>query len=213
MKAHKELFFNLMKGNGDSIEKHTEFYDEYLAVMDLTAEFFLQTIDSVFVRHELAAGQMHHRGVPVDPAAITKTALLTVEGEKDDITGLGQCEAAHTLCANLPARMRMHYVQPGVGHYGIFNGARFQREIVPLIEGFIRRHDGKRQQLTGWRRLLDLVSGGRRKGEAGRVSPRPLAVQPGAQVSGSNRPIRAQGGLRQNSAATLPAAARKRVAR
>jgi poly(3-hydroxybutyrate) depolymerase len=134
--AHKQLFFNLVKGDGDSAQKHREFYDEYLAVMDLTAEFYLQTVDTVFVKHLLPKGEMMHRGVRIDPAAIRKTALLTIEGEKDDISGLGQTEAAHALCVNIPADRKAHYMQPGVGHYGVFNGSRFRSEIAPRIADF-----------------------------------------------------------------------------
>ncbi len=149
--AHKELFFHLVKGDGDSAEKHKEFYDEYLAVMDLTAEFFLQTVDVVFVRHALARGEMTHRGRRIDPGAIRRTALMTIEGEKDDITGLGQCHAAHGLCAGLPRAKRVHWLQPGVGHYGIFNGSRFRAEIAPRIAAFMRQNDVRtslRQQIS-----------------------------------------------------------------
>ena len=102
--AHKELFFHLVKGDGDSAQKHREFYDEYLAVMDLTAEFYLQTVDTVFVRHSLPKGEMMHHGERIDPAAIRNVALLTIEGENDDISGVGQTRAAHDLCVNIPAR-------------------------------------------------------------------------------------------------------------
>ncbi len=139
--AHQDLFLHLVKGDGDSAEKHREFYDEYLAVMDLTAEFYLQTVDEVFVKHALAKGSMMHRGEPVDPHAIRRVALMTIEGEKDDITGLGQCEAAHRLCSNLPRTMKRHLLAPKVGHYGIFNGSRYRREIVPEITAFMRAHD------------------------------------------------------------------------
>ena len=135
--AHKQLFFNLVKGDGDSAQKHREFYDEYLAVMDLTAEFYLQTVDTVFVKHQLPKGEMMHRGVRIDPSAIRKTALLTIEGEKDDISGVGQTEAAHTLCMNIPPERKAHYLQPGVGHYGVFNGSRFRSEIAPRIADFV----------------------------------------------------------------------------
>jgi poly(3-hydroxybutyrate) depolymerase len=135
--AHKNLFFNLVKGDGDSAQKHREFYDEYLAVMDLTAEFYLQTVDTVFVKHLLPKGEMTHRGVRIDPSVIRNVALLTIEGEKDDISGLGQTEAAQTLCSNIPNDRRAHYVQPGVGHYGVFNGSRFRSEIAPRIADFV----------------------------------------------------------------------------
>jgi poly(3-hydroxybutyrate) depolymerase len=141
LNAHKELFVNLVKGDGDSAEKHREFYDEYLAVMDLTAEYYLQTIDRVFVQHALPRGEMTYRGKRVDPSAVRRVALMTVEGEKDDITGIGQCQAAHTICCNLSHGMRKHHLQPGVGHYGIFNGSRFRSDIVPQIATFLRRHD------------------------------------------------------------------------
>lgn len=139
--AHVDMFNHLVKGDGDSAEKHREFYDEYLAVMDMTAEFYMQTIETVFVRHALPKGEMVSRGRRVDPAAITRTALLTIEGEKDDISGLGQTEAAHDLCAALPSDMKMHYVQQDVGHYGVFNGSRYRSQIVPRIVEFTRRID------------------------------------------------------------------------
>ncbi len=135
--AHKEFFMHLVKNDGDGAVKHRDFYDEYLAVMDLTAEFYLQTVDTVFVRHALPKGEMTHRGVPVDPSAIRNVALLTIEGENDDISGLGQTRAAHDLCINIPDEMKAHYMQPAVGHYGVFNGSRFRSEIVPRIVDFM----------------------------------------------------------------------------
>jgi poly(3-hydroxybutyrate) depolymerase len=137
IEAHKQLFLNLVRGDGDSAHKHKEFYDEYLAVMDLDAEYYLQTVETVFVRHALPQGQMTHRGRPVDPSRIKRTALLTIEGEFDDISGVGQTEAAHRLCANIPPDRRVHYLQLGVGHYGVFNGSRFRSEIVPRISDFV----------------------------------------------------------------------------
>jgi poly(3-hydroxybutyrate) depolymerase len=137
MDAHRNLFMNLVQGDGDSAQKHREFYDEYLAVMDLSAEFYLQTVETGFIRHSLTKGEMTHRGRPIDPGAIRNTALLTVEGEHDDISGVGQTEAAHDLCVNLPADKKMHYLQPGVGHYGVFNGSRFRAEVAPRIADFI----------------------------------------------------------------------------
>ena len=120
MTAHQDLFFHLVRGDGDSAEKHREFYDEYLAVMDMAEEFYLQTVEEVFINHSLPRGTLRHHGRTVDPAAIRNVALMTVEGEKDDITGVGQCEAAHRLCVNLPQEMRRHLVQAKVGHYGDF---------------------------------------------------------------------------------------------
>jgi poly(3-hydroxybutyrate) depolymerase len=139
--AHKEFFRHLVAGDGDSQAKHVDFYDEYLAVMDLTAEFYLQTVDTVFIRHALPRGRMMHRDVPVEPAAIRNVALLTIEGENDDISGVGQTEAAQRLCSTIPGDMRAHYMQPGVGHYGVFNGSRFRAEIAPRIGDFILTHN------------------------------------------------------------------------
>jgi poly(3-hydroxybutyrate) depolymerase len=138
MIAHKDFFVHLVKNDGDSAAKHRDFYDEYLAVMDITAEFYLQTVDTVFIKHSLPKGEMLHRGKAVDPSKIVNTALMTVEGENDDISGIGQTESAQRLCSSLPDHMRLHYVQPDVGHYGIFNGSRFRREIAPRIIAFMR---------------------------------------------------------------------------
>jgi poly(3-hydroxybutyrate) depolymerase len=138
--AHRDLFWHLVQGDGDSADKHDEFYDEYLSVMDLTAEFYLQTVEKVFVEHALARGVFSHRNTPVNPAAITRTALMTVEGERDDISGVGQTEAAHDLCSALPPTMRLHHLQPRVGHYGVFNGSRFRDDIAPKIVGFMNAH-------------------------------------------------------------------------
>jgi poly(3-hydroxybutyrate) depolymerase len=143
--AHKTLYFDLVRGDGDSAQKHREFYDEYLSVMDLTAEFYLQTVDTVFVKYALAKGEMTHRGKPVDPGAIRNVALFTIEGENDDITGYGQTQAAHGLCVNLPLDKKAHYTQAGVGHYGVFNGSRFRSEIAPRIADFIRSNLGNRK--------------------------------------------------------------------
>ncbi|AZO79793.1 MULTISPECIES: polyhydroxyalkanoate depolymerase [unclassified Bosea (in: a-proteobacteria)] len=141
--AHYDMYKHLIEGDGDSAEKHRDFYDEYLAVMDLTAEFYLQTVDTVFVKHALPKGEMMHRGKPVDLKAIRGVALMTVEGENDDISGVGQTKAAHDLCANIPADMRVEYMQKGVGHYGVFNGSRFRSEIAPRISDFMLTLDMK----------------------------------------------------------------------
>ncbi|MEP0521839.1 MAG: polyhydroxyalkanoate depolymerase [Hyphomicrobiales bacterium] len=146
LSAHKDFFNHLVEGDGDSAEKHTDFYDEYMAVMDLTAEFYLQTVDAVFIRHALPNGTMTYRGHPVDPSAIRRIALLTIEGENDDISGVGQTEAAHKLCSNLPRDMHAHYMQPKVGHYGVFNGSRFRSEIAPRIRDFTATHS---ERLSG----------------------------------------------------------------
>jgi len=141
--AHWNFFNHLIEGDGDNADKHRKFYDEYLSVLDLTEEFYLQTIRRIFQEHHLAKGVFHHRDRLVRPSAVHDVALMTVEGEKDDISGIGQTQAAHTLCSGLPASMREDYVQPGVGHYGVFNGSRFRNEIVPRVRDFIASH-GKR---------------------------------------------------------------------
>ena len=137
--AHLEMFNHLVEGDGDSAEKHRDFYDEYLAVMDLDAQFYLETVEKVFIRHEIPRGELRHRGEIIDLSAISRTALLTVEGEKDDISGVGQTFAAQELCLNIPEARKQHYLQEGVGHYGVFNGSRFRRDIVPRICDFFAR--------------------------------------------------------------------------
>jgi poly(3-hydroxybutyrate) depolymerase len=135
--AHRDMFRHLVSGDGDSAEKHRDFYDEYMAVMDLTAEYYLQTVETVFVKHALPKGEMMHRDKRVDCTAIRRTALMTVEGENDDISGVGQTKAAHDLCVNIPERKRIHHLQTKVGHYGVFNGSRFRAEIAPRIADFM----------------------------------------------------------------------------
>lgn len=154
--AHKDLFVHLVEGDGDSADKHRDFYDEYMAVMDLDAAFYLQTVETVFMRHALPLGTMTHRDQPVEPEQIKRVALMTVEGEKDDISGLGQTEAAQRLCNGLPDNLKTHYVQKGVGHYGVFNGSRFRSEIAPRISDFIETHDGPRRSIP---RVLHSVRG------------------------------------------------------
>jgi poly(3-hydroxybutyrate) depolymerase len=155
--AHYDYFQNLVKGDGDSTEKHRDFYDEYLAVMDLTEEFYIQTLDEVFQRYTLANGTMIHAGARVDPGAIAKTALMTVEGENDDISGIGQTQAAHDLCVNIPEHMRRDYIQPGVGHYGVFSGRRFRTEIYPRMRDFMRAFQSPAAR-SGRRASLKVVS-------------------------------------------------------
>lgn len=139
--AHYDYFEHLLVGDGDSADKHRLFYDEYLSVMDMTEEFYLQTIHEVFQEHSLARGTFNHRGRLVRPEAIADIALMTVEGERDDISGIGQTQAAHDLCVSIPANMQFDYVQAGVGHYGVFNGSRWRTEIQPKIAEFISTHD------------------------------------------------------------------------
>jgi poly(3-hydroxybutyrate) depolymerase len=138
--AHWEMFNHLVEGDGDSAEKHRDFYDEYLAVMDLTAEFYLQTVEKVFVLHELPKGEMMHRDQPVDLMAIRRCAIMAIEGERDDISGVGQTLAALELTPNLPPDKKLYHLQKGVGHYGVFNGSRFRAEIAPRIVEFIENH-------------------------------------------------------------------------
>ena len=142
--AHWDYFNSLVRGDGDGAQKHEEFYDEYLSVLDLTEEFYLQTIDIVFQQHLLARGLLEHRGRKVDLSKITDIGLMTVEGEKDDISGVGQTQAAHGLTPNIPEDRRVLYVQPDVGHYGVFNGRRFRDEIYPQVRDFIARNEAAR---------------------------------------------------------------------
>lgn len=142
---HAEAFLrfyeDVLSGDEAPAEAHRLFYDEYMAVMDMTSEFYLQTVKSVFQDFDLARDQMVSRERPVDPSKITRVALMTVEGERDDICGVGQTEAAHRLASNLPAEMRRRLLQPGVGHYGVFSGRRWRNEIMPEVRDFIRTHD------------------------------------------------------------------------
>ncbi len=146
--AHKQFFEHLVEGDCDNTQKHREFYDEYLAVMDLTEEFYLQTIRDVFQQHKLARGTFKHRGQGVNPAAIKRVALMTVEGQNDDISGVGQTQAAHDLCVNIPREMRVAHVQKGVGHYGVFSGQRFNCEILPEMREFMRRQFDHEKELA-----------------------------------------------------------------
>ena len=135
--AHWDFFTHLVDGDGDNADKHRTFYDEYLAVMDLSEEFYLQTITDVFQEHKLAKGEQMHGERTVNPAAIRDIALLTVEGENDDISGIGQTQAAHTLCSGLPDTLQQDWIQPDVGHYGVFNGRRFREQIAPRMKAFM----------------------------------------------------------------------------
>jgi poly(3-hydroxybutyrate) depolymerase len=140
--AHVRQFEHLIKGDDDNAEGHRAFYDEYLAVMDLTAEFYLQTIEVVFKEHLLPRGLWISRGRKVDPSAI-ETALLTIEGELDDISGIGQTRAAHALTPNIPGARHVHWEQPRVGHYGIFNGRKWREQIMPRVRTFIRDNNAR----------------------------------------------------------------------
>jgi poly(3-hydroxybutyrate) depolymerase len=140
MNSHWEMFKHLVKGDDESAEATMRFYDEYRSVCDMTSEFYLQTIDVVFQAHALPKGEMMHRGRRVDPAAITDTALLAIEGEKDDISGLGQTKAALTIATKLPAKMKKYHMAEDVGHYGIFNGSKWRNRIAPVLEEWIATH-------------------------------------------------------------------------
>ena len=139
--AHQRHFDDVAGGNLDGAERHRAFYDEYFSVMDMTAEYYLQTVDRVFQRYQLARGEFAWRGQPVDPAANRRTALRTIEGERDDISGLGQTRVAHDLCTSLPSEMRLHHEQPDVGHYGVFSGTHWRNETMPRLREFIREHN------------------------------------------------------------------------
>ena len=141
IEAHRRMFDHLVRGDQESAGAHRRFYDEYLAVMDVPASYYLQTVETFFQKHELALGTMKVGGQPVNPAAIERTALLTVEGELDDISAPGQTIAAQTMCSGIPASRRMQYLQPGVGHYGIFNGRRWRADILPRIKGFMEANE------------------------------------------------------------------------
>ncbi len=136
--AHETYWRNLASGEREAAEAHRRFYDEYFAVMDLPAEFYLETVERVFQTHDLPTGTLAYRGRPVQPRAISRMGLMTVEGEKDDICGIGQTMAALDLCSGLPTTMRSHHLQTGVGHYGVFAGRRWQNEIYPRVRGMMQ---------------------------------------------------------------------------
>ncbi len=134
---HRKLYEHLAAGEMEAAERIKEFYDEYFAVLDLTEEFYLETIDRIFQKAELATGDFTYRGRTVSPGAIRRTALLTVEGGRDDICGLGQTSAAHDLCSSLRPHLKRHHLQANVGHYGVFNGKKWEHEIYPVVRNMI----------------------------------------------------------------------------
>ncbi len=138
--SHVDLFRHLVSGDGDSADSHKVFYNEYLSVMDICAEFYLQTVETVFQKHSLPKGEMVSRGRKVLPKDIKKTALLCIEGGKDDISGVGQTSAALELCSGLPSAKKLYHLQKDVGHYGQFNGRKFREHIVPVVVGFAEKH-------------------------------------------------------------------------
>ena len=138
--AHWGMFENLVRGHGDSAAATRAFYKEYSSVMDLPADFYLHTIKRVFHDHDLPRGRLRVRGEPVEPAAIERTALMTVEGERDDVCGPGQTVAAHRLCSGITPAKRSHHLQLQVGHFGVFHGRRWQTETYPKVREFIHAH-------------------------------------------------------------------------
>jgi poly(3-hydroxybutyrate) depolymerase len=136
--SHWQFYQHLVRGDGESAGGHRRFYDEYNAVLDMPAEYYLDTIKVVFQEFLLPKGKWHVGGELIRPAAIRNTALFTIEGELDDISGNGQTEAAHTLCVSIPAEKRRHLLAKGVGHYGIFSGRKFREMIYPQIREFVQ---------------------------------------------------------------------------
>jgi poly(3-hydroxybutyrate) depolymerase len=141
MDAHKQLYRHLVDGDETEASVIKTFYDEYFAVLDLTEEFYIETVAWVFQEMRLPTGRLKHRGKPVNPAAIKRTALLTVEGERDDICSVGQTAAAHDLITSLPPHLRHHHLQAGVGHYGVFNGRKWDNQIYPTVRNVILSMD------------------------------------------------------------------------
>ena len=167
LESYNQLFDHLVQGDEEAAEKKRSFYEEYRAVMDLPAEFYLQTVQTVFQEHSLPKGEMVARWHPVLPERIARTAILCIEGELDDISGVGQTKAALEITPNLPDGMKDYYLQKGVGHYGVFNGGKWRSEIAPRIKHFIREHDQEIGQ-NGSARLVSFSSwkGGERRRKA-----------------------------------------------
>ncbi len=138
--SHYQMFMHLVNGDDDSADATKRFYDEYRSVCDMTAEFYLQTIEHVFQKHSLPKGEFVHRGKPIDLAAITDTAILAIEGENDDISGIGQTKAALKLTTGLAKSRKEYLLAPDVGHYGIFNGGKWRNKIAPVVDNFIATH-------------------------------------------------------------------------
>jgi polyhydroxyalkanoate depolymerase len=140
MQGHADLFWHLANGEIDKAQAIETFYDEYFAVLDLPAEFYLETVQMVFQDYTLAKNELTYRGEPIDMRAVRRTALMTVEGERDDICAVGQTMAAHDLCTGLPPHMKSHHLQAGVGHYGVFSGRKWETQTYPLVRNFIPSH-------------------------------------------------------------------------
>lgn len=148
MASHYQMFQQLVAGDGESAEATKAFYEEYRSVCDMTAEFYLQTVEHVFQRHSLPKGNFVHRGKAIDLGAITETALLAIEGERDDISGIGQTRAALHLAPQLPDSRKRYYLAGEVGHYGIFNGSKWRNRIAPVVEDWIATHDRGRLKVV-----------------------------------------------------------------
>ncbi|KUR76526.1 polyhydroxyalkanoate depolymerase [Novosphingobium sp. Fuku2-ISO-50] len=145
MMSHYGLFKHMVQGDGESADATKKFYDEYRSVCDMAAEFYLQTVDVVFQTHALPKGELVHRGHVVDLGAITDTAILCIEGERDDISGIGQTRAALKVTPGVPEALKKYHLAPEVGHYGIFNGTRWRSSIAPVVDEWIARHDRRGQ--------------------------------------------------------------------
>jgi poly(3-hydroxybutyrate) depolymerase len=145
MMSHYALFKHMVQGDGESADATKKFYDEYRSVCDMAAEFYLQTVDVVFQTHALPKGELVHRGHVVDLGAITDTAILCIEGERDDISGIGQTRAALKVTPGVPEALKKYHLAPEVGHYGIFNGTRWRSSIAPVVDEWIARHDRRGQ--------------------------------------------------------------------
>jgi poly(3-hydroxybutyrate) depolymerase len=142
MVSHWSMFTDLVKGDGESSDATKAFYNEYRSVCDMTAEFYLQTVDTVFQRHLLPKGEFNYRGKLVDPSAIKDIAILAIEGERDDISGIGQTKAALKISTGLDEKLKKYHMAPEVGHYGIFNGSKWRDKIAPIVEEWIVSHNG-----------------------------------------------------------------------
>ena len=151
--SHYQMFRHLVEGDGESADSTKAFYEEYRSVCDMTAEFYLQTIEHVFQRHSLPKGEFVHRGKAIDLGAIRDTALLAIEGERDDISGIGQTKAALKVATGLAESRKQYFLAPEVGHYGIFNGSRWRRMIAPVVEQWMAKHSGR-----GGRGKLEVVA-------------------------------------------------------
>ena len=186
IEAHRNLFTHLVKGDGDSAQKHREFYDEYLAVMDLSAEYYLQTVDTVFVRHALPKGKMTHRGAPVDPAASAGSRCSRSRARTTTFPGSGRPRPRIRSASTSRPRRKSHWMQPGVGHYGVFNGSRFRAEIAPRIADFVLSNNGEDGR-GGTRAAANAnLAASKRQRLGGRAADTPIGLAPAAKASAVN---------------------------